>query len=368
MPWYSIKNINTIDSPSLVLYTQHLQQNLETMSALVNGNYARMMPHIKTNKMSQVIKQMLALGITQFKASTIAEAELAATCGAKFVVIAYQLVGPKIERFIKLITTFPNTEFATLADNRFTVSTLEELALAHNLKISVYIDINNGMNRSGIEFGDDFKTLATNLSSSNNLTFKGLHVYDGHIKGKNSYDRKEIVENAMHSVEQYFKTLQAKYPELQMICGGTPTFSSHASEINRICSPGTCVFWDWNYNDKLPEQDFDYAVLVVTRVISKPTQGIITIDLGHKAIGAENPIDKRVKFLNLDDYELLSQSEEHGVLKVKNSDNLNIGDVLYGVPYHICPTVNLYRDMSVISNHEKVATWEIEATTRKLTI
>jgi len=45
-----------------------------------------------------------------------------------------------------------------------------------------------------------------------------------------------------------------------------------------------------------------------------------------------------------------------------------VGDVLYGVPYHICPTVNLYDDVSVIKNHKKVATWEITARKRKLEI
>ena len=126
------------------------------------------------------------------------------------------------------------------------------------------------------------------------------------------------------------------------------------------------MLWDWGYGEKLTEQSFKYAALVVTRVISKPTEGIITVDMGHKSVSAENPIDKRVKFLNIDDYELLSQSEEHGVIKVKDWDKYKVGDVLYGIPYHICPSINLHDEVSVIENGKKVDTWEITARKRKL--
>jgi D-serine deaminase-like pyridoxal phosphate-dependent protein len=80
------------------------------------------------------------------------------------------------------------------------------------------------------------------------------------------------------------------------------------------------------------------------------------------------PIYQRVKFLNITHDELLSQSEEHGVLRVQNWDKLNVGDVLYGVPYHICPTVNLHDEVSVIRNKNKVAVWDITARKRKLEI
>ena len=90
--------------------------------------------------------------------------------------------------------------------------------------------------------------------------------------------------------------------------------------------------------------------------------------MGHKAIAAENAIDKRIRFLNLEHYELLSQSEEHGVLRVENWDKLQVGDVLYGVPYHICPTVNLYDEAYVVANGRSDKIWEISARKRKISI
>jgi D-serine deaminase-like pyridoxal phosphate-dependent protein len=97
---------------------------------------------------------------------------------------------------------------------------------------------------------------------------------------------------------------------------------------------------------------------------------LVAIDLGHKAVAAENPIDKRVQLFNAPDYELLSQSEEHGVLRVSDEDweKVKVGDVFYGVPYHICPTVNLYEEAQVVENRKVTETWQVLARRRKISV
>lgn len=365
--WYEIKNVDVVDSPSVVLYLDQLKFNVQEMMDLVDGDLTRLMPHIKTNKMPKVMEHLLASGITNFKASTVAEAEIAAEAGAKSVLIAHQLVGPKIDRFLNLTSHFPETEFSTLIDNIGSAELLNQKAEEKGLTIPIYIDINNGMNRSGIKIGPQLDELTDYLKICKSLLLKGLHAYDGHLRDVDFTIRKQKIETGVKDVDAYFEALRIDHPSAELICGGTPSFTSHALQQQRITSPGTCVLWDWGYAEKLSEQNFKYAALLVTRIISKPTEGIITVDLGHKSVAAENPIDKRVKFLNLDNYELLSQSEEHGVIKVADWDAWKVGDVLYGVPYHICPTINLHDEVSVIEDGLKKDTWEITARKRRLT-
>tara|TARA_R110002073_G_scaffold128999_3_gene275149 strand:- start:113069 stop:114181 length:1113 start_codon:yes stop_codon:yes gene_type:complete len=366
--WYTIQNIKEVDSPSVVLYKERLSFNIDNMLLMVNNDPSKLMPHIKTNKMPKVIALMIDKGIKKFKSSTIAEAEIAAREGAERVLIAHQLVGPKINRFGLLTTSFPNTKFSTIVDNLVSVKKLEREAIERKSVFSVFIDINSGMNRSGIQIGDELDQLIEKIKNSSYLTFKGLHVYDGHLRNPNFKDRKTTIENEFTKVVTLYNTLKGHDSSLQLISGGTPSFTSHVTEDDRICSPGTCLLWDWGYEEKLTEQEFKYAALLVTRVISKPTNGIITVDLGHKSVAPENSIDKRIKFLNLKDYELLSQSEEHGILKVKDWEHIQIGDVFYGVPYHVCPSINLHDDVSVIVQGEKVDVWKIEARKRKISI
>nr|WP_299170963.1 D-TA family PLP-dependent enzyme [uncultured Allomuricauda sp.] len=364
--WFEIENIDEVDSPSIALYKERLKFNLDEMLALVGGNTDRLMPHVKTNKMPEVLKLLIEMGITNFKASTISEAEIAAEAGARSVLIAHQLVGPKVDRFLELSTHFQSTCFSTIIDSVDAAFLLNKKAEKKEQKVNVYVDINNGMNRSGIKMGPGLDALLAAIKECNGLEFKGLHVYDGHLRDPEFSVRNKKIESGFEDVTTYFDALQKIYPNIKMICGGTPSFTSHLLNESRITSPGTCVLWDWGYSEKLTEQNFKYAALLVTRIISKPTEDIVTLDLGHKSVASENPIDKRVKFLNIDNYELLSQSEEHGVLKVSNWDKLKVGDVLYGIPYHICPTINLHDEVSVIENGLKTDSWEITARKRKL--
>ena len=110
-----------------------------------------------------------------------------------------------------------------------------------------------------------------------------------------------------------------------------------------------------------------YSSLVISRVISVVDENTICTDLGHKSVAAENPLP-RVHFLNAEDAEPIGQSEEHLVVKVPDASVYKVGDVLYGVPVHICPTVALYDRAIVIENNKAVDEWRVIARDRKITV
>lgn len=151
------------------------------------------------------------------------------------------------------------------------------------------------------------------------------------------------------------------------MAGGSPTFPIYASK-GVECSPGTFVYWDKGYHDSLPEQSYEFAALVLTRVISLPASNIICVDLGYKAIASENELSKRVHFLNAPDLKVIGHSEEHLVLEGSENHHYKIGDVLYAVPYHICPTCALYEKAQVIQQGKKVNEWKVLARDRIIAI
>ena len=71
--WYTIEEIEDIDSPALVIFKDRVQMNIQQMIKIV-GDPLRLMPHIKTYKIAEVIKMQLESGINKFKCATIAEA------------------------------------------------------------------------------------------------------------------------------------------------------------------------------------------------------------------------------------------------------------------------------------------------------
>src|SRR5690606_34056947 len=114
----------------------------------------------------------------------------------------------------------------------------------------------------------------------------------------------------------------------------------------------------------LPEQSFLTAGGRMCRVISKPGIDAICVDLGYKAVASENPLNQRLHFLDRPDLTPKMQSEEHLVLTTTEADIYEIGDVLYALPIHICPTVNLYNCMLVVKNGMCVDQWIIDGRNR----
>jgi D-serine deaminase-like pyridoxal phosphate-dependent protein len=364
--WYALEHPEEVDSPALLVYKDRVASNIQSMIRIA-GDSGRLIPHVKTHKMAEIVKMQMEAGIRQFKCATIAEAEMLAGAGATQILVAYQLTGPKAARFLSLVRAYPQTEFASLADNMESASLLNDLFGKENSAARVFIDVDAGMHRTGIAPDDSLYNLYIHIERLPHISCMGLHVYDGHVRQEDFELRRKQSESGMAEVKAIGdKITGAGYPKLMIIAGGTPTFTVHSLDRDLFCSPGTCLLWDYGYDVSLKEQPFEFAALLLTRVISKPARGLITTDLGHKSVAAENPISQRIFFLNLEDYTVRSQSEEHLVLEVKDWDQIQTGDVLYGVPYHICPSVALYDEANVIENGKVTGTWSVAARRRKL--
>ena len=367
-PWYTIRNIDEVDTPALIIYPDHVRKNLEVLKSFVT-DMTRVRPHIKTNKCPQVSRMMMEAGIHNFKCATIAEAEMLAMEGAHDVLLAYQPVGPKAKRFCELQVKYPQTIFSCLIDNPDSLKALSGLAADNNTTIRVYIDLNVGMNRTGIRPGKEAFQLFKEASVSRGIVFMGLHVYDGHIRDADLETRTRICDEAFRPIAALRKEIiSAGAKDPIVIAGGTPTFPIHARRKDVEVSPGTFIFWDRGYQQILSEQPFEYGALVVTRVISTPDEYTVCLDLGHKAIAAENEITRRVFLLNAPGLTPTGHSEEHMVFRSESKHHFRVGQVFYGVPYHICPTVALYEEAGVCRGGVVSETWPILSRKRRITV
>lgn len=365
MNWYSIKNINSIDSPALLLYKERIQQNISRAVEMIE-DVAFLRPHVKTNKIAEVCAMMMDAGIIKFKCATIAEAEMLAMEHAKDILLAYQPVGPKMQRLLRLVQKYRQTTFRCLTDNLDSAQALSTLFADSNDTIDVLIDLNTGMNRSGIKPSSAFD-LAQQVTKLAGIRLFGLHAYDGHLRDTDLEQRQYKSDDAFDQVTELASQIETHTgTTLTIVAGGSPTFPTHAKRKIE-CSPGTFVFWDWGYKHQLPDEPFEYAALVLTRVISIVDEQTITTDLGHKSIAAENPLP-RVHFLNAPGLTPVSQSEEHLVLRITDGSKWKLGDVLYGVPVHVCPTVALYHEAVVVENNNAVTKWKVVARDRAIGI
>ena len=360
--WYYIENIDAMDSPALAIYPERILSNIYKMIEVV-GDVNRLRPHVKTHKMSEVVQMQIDAGIWKFKCATIAEAEMLGDLEVQDVLIAYQPVGPTIGRVFKLIQKYPQTRFSILVDDQENVKTIAALSQKLEASISVFLDIDVGMHRTGIA-PDRALGLYSFCESMSGIQPIGLHAYDGHVHHENAELRRNAAAEVNEIIDKLYNDLDK---QLEVVVSGSPSFPYHAERKKYTCSPGTSLLWDWRYGNMCEDQEFLHAAVVIARVISKPGFKYICVDLGHQSIASEMPFP-RVHFINLPDATQVKHSEEHLVLEVADNTSIHLGDVLYGIPMHICPTVALHESVSVIEHKTIVDSWEVVARKRKITL
>jgi D-serine deaminase-like pyridoxal phosphate-dependent protein len=364
-PQYTIRDVSELLSPGLLIFRSLLRQNLETMIAMAHGA-ERLRPHVKTHKMSEIVRLAESIGIRKHKCATLAEAEMVAAAGGTDVMVSYPLVGPNLKRFTNLVRGYRSTTFRTTVDHPDSARALSEAVAGLDRPVPVAVDLDIGMGRTGIEPGDAAAELYALVDRLPGLVADGLHAYDGHIRDTDLDARKSNtwagLERALALRDRLVKRGQ-DVPRL--VLGGTPTFPIHSElEVPGVeCSPGTITLNDQSYSERYPDLPFKPAALLLTRVISRPRPGRLCLDLGHKAVAAD-PVGARARLLDIDDAKAVNHSEEHLVVETSHADDFPIGTALLAVPTHICPTVALHRRADVIEDGELVARWEVTARDR----
>ena len=360
LKWYEIKDAENVVSPALLIYPERIDKNIQTMIGIAEGTEF-LRPHIKTHKMAEIIKMQMHHGIHMFKCATLTEAELLAQCGAEDILLALQPVGPNIKRFFDLMEKYPNSKFSTLVDNEASIQAFAQIAASKNKKVALWLDINNGMDRTGIVPGNRAIELYQAIDKNPNLIAKGLHVYDGHIHEPDFDKRKKMCDADFAPILKLKADLEKLGIKVEgLVAGGTPSFPIHAKRKNVVTSPGTTTLWDSGYGNSYKDLDFLNAAVLLTRITSKPQPDLLCFDLGHKSVASEMSLP-RVEIMGLEGSEQISQSEEHLVVRCSEVDKYNVGDTFYAIPLHICPTVSKYPEALTVADGVVTGAWKVAA-------
>jgi len=369
-PPYRIDDTSQIISPGLVLFREILVDNIRKMIQIA-GSPERLRPHCKTHKIRQVTELELELGIAKHKCATLAEAEMLAEAGARDIFLAYNLVGPNIDRAVNFVAKYPDIAFSATADHPEPVRALSEAFSAAGKEIEVLLDIDTGLHRTGLPPGDAAFFLYESIAESPALHPGGLHAYDGQNHQTPLEERTVAVQAVWQETAAFRDRLvEAGLPVPRIVAGGTGSFPIFAAISDRALelSPGTCVFHDAGYGEMFPDMDFTPAAVILTRCISRPGENRVTFDLGYKACAADQPEGRRLVFPALPDAKEVLQNEEHLVLETARADEFEPGDELLAISRHACPTSALHKEVYVVSDGKLVDRWEVVARDRRITV
>ncbi|MGB6900812.1 MAG: D-TA family PLP-dependent enzyme [Candidatus Acidiferrum sp.] len=355
-PSYTVSSVEDVMTPALVVYPEIIASNIERTLALLSGDANRWRVHIKTAKLGYTLRMMIERGIFNFKCATTLELLVACQCGAADVLVAYPVIGANARRVQEIAEQFPAVRVSVLVENE------EQARQWRGSRLGVFVDINPGMNRTGIDegHGAEVFNLAKAIGAAG-LEFRGLHYYDGHRREPDEQKRTAAAHcgyDRLLEIVIEIERIGIRVPEV--ITAGTPTLPSSisyegfrsAAFIHRV-SPGTVVYCDATSLAQLSAKyGYRPAVLVLSRVVSHPRVGIVTCDGGHKSVSADSGVPTCV-VLGHPELTPLSPSEEHLPLQVaEGAAGPKVGTLLYLLPRHICTTVNNFNDALVVRNGE----------------
>ncbi len=357
-PWdqsYGVSGIDDVLTPALVIYPDLVAANIERTIELLDGDASRWRVHIKTAKLGYTLRLLVERGVRNFKCATTLE--LLVACRERSFRCAARLSGDGRE-------CAAGRGKSRISSRRSVISVLAEnegqLQQWRKSGVGLFLDVNPGMNRTGIEQNDGHKVLAMARAIADaGLEFRGLHYYDGQYGAVAEPQRTQAAHRGYDRLLEIVSELDrsgVRVPEV--ITSGTPTFPCSLSYdgfrrgqfVHRV-SPGTVVYCDATSLQELPHgYSYRPAVLVMARVVSRPRAGIVTCDAGHKTVSADAGVPTCV-VVGHPELTPLSPSEEHLPMAVaEGAPGPQIGDALFLLPRHICPTVNNFDDALLVRN------------------
>jgi D-serine deaminase-like pyridoxal phosphate-dependent protein len=351
-PRYRISDTDKLLTPALVVYPEVVSSNIERTLHLLGGDANRWRAHIKTAKLAYTLRMLNGRGVRTFKCATTLELLVACRSGAVDVLLAYPTMGANALRVREIAERFPEVCVSVLAENQ------EQVRQWKGSTVGVFVDINPGMNRTGIEPSDPDRIIGlVRAIAGAGLEFRGVHYYDGQFGGLEERERTVAARAGYDRLLELASEIGRNgliVPEV--ITAGTPTFPSSLAYrgfqgnkfIHRV-SPGTVVYCDATSLAQLSnEYGYAPAVLVATRVVSRPHEGIFTCDAGHKTVSADAGVPTCV-VVGHPELTPLGPSEEHLPLQsTTEGKGPQVGEVLYLLPRHICPTVNNFDEALLV--------------------
>ena len=369
-PGYTVSNLDDVMTPALLVYPEYIASNIERTLALLGGDGDRWRVHIKTAKLGYTLLMLLERGVRNFKCATTLELLVACQSGAADVLVAYPVIGANARRVREIAELFPQVRISVLVENP------EQLQQWRGSRLGIFIDINPGMNRTGIDEGHGAEVfdLAKAIGASG-LEFRGVHYYDGQHRQPDMRERTVAAHHGytrLIEIVSEIERIGVRVPEV--ITAGTPTLPTslsfegfrNAGFVHRV-SPGTVVYCDASSLAQLPaEYGYRPAVLVLTRVVSHPRVGIVTSDGGHKSVSADSGVPTCV-VMGHSELTPLSPSEEHLPLQVQEgASSPAVGEALYLLPRHVCTTVNNFNDALLVRKGEIESVEKVTARGREM--
>ncbi len=356
-----------LDTPCLVVDEEILERNIRTMQSYLTSLGKQLRPHAKTHKCSRIAQKQVEAGCRGICVAKMSEAEVLVEKGFRGVLITSPVVtNLKIERLMACLSRDP--ELMVVVDSPTNARMLNEAARKHGLELSVLVDLDPGMGRTGAAFQEGL-ALGRWIEGLPGLRLRGIQCYAGHVQHIPSFEqRRQASVGWLNQAAEVFRQFQKNGLPCAIFTGsgtGTHEIDCQVAELTDL-QAGSYTLMDAEYlnigssQNPLKFEKFPPALTLLTTVISSNHPDFFTVDAGLKALyhHGGNPSVLHPEGLGLT-YEWWG--DEHGRINVPGAlRKFEIGEVLELVVSHCDPTVNLFDNFYVTRKGLVVDIWPID--------
>ncbi|MBB6454923.1 D-serine deaminase-like pyridoxal phosphate-dependent protein [Salirhabdus euzebyi] len=361
--------ITDLDTPTLLVDIDRLKKNINKMTSFAKDNNVHLRPHIKTHKSIHIAKMQLDMGATGITVAKIGEAEVMVEAGINDILIAFPIANKtKISRVKKLINRGVSLKLAV--DQIEQLRILQQAFANDSFELEVWIKVNSGLNRCGVEPGKDVLELAKEISMSKNVTLGGIFTHAGH-----SYASKSFEE--IHNIGVYEgKAIAESAADCENIgipvpirsVGSTPTYqiAGKVEGVNEV-RPGNAAFFDAIQVGLGVAKEEECALTLLASVVGVYKESRLVLDTGSKSLALDkgahgnDTVKGFGKIVGHPDITLERLSEEHGVAIFPTRTELKLNDRVQIIPNHACTVANLFDHYVVHKNGRVMTTWPVDA-------
>jgi D-serine deaminase-like pyridoxal phosphate-dependent protein len=353
--------VASLETPVVVVDLDRTDSRIASMAALMRDRGIALRPHAKTHKSVEIARRQIAAGATGLTVATIGEAEVFADAGLVDLFIAYPLVvrGPAIDRLRLLASR------STLSVGADSIAGLDALAAALSgveTSLRVLIEIDTGGSRTGVRPAEA-GALARHAADLG-LTVAGAFTHEGHgyrggatrgAAGDDAASGLAVAEAALRD---------AGFEPSVLSAGSTPTAEASAHGVVTEERPGTYVYGDRLQAAIAGDSAEDAALMVAATVVSEGSGGGFVIDAGAKILAQDvSPlIPGHGAIVGSPEAVISRLNDHHGVVDLPSGTaRPAIGSVVWVVPNHVCPVVNLVDSFVVAQGGRVVDRWPVDA-------
>ncbi|EAQ78060.1 D-TA family PLP-dependent enzyme [Blastopirellula marina] len=353
-----------ISTPAMVIDLPIVEKNLQKLHSYADQHGLHVRPHTKTHKSRYFARMQLKQGSSGLTVAKVGEAEVMALESSD-ILIAYPAIDPDRRRRLAQLAQQHTVRVAV--DSAYGVSALAAAAQEAGSTIGILVDVNVGMNRTGVSTPVEALQLAQQIAQSeNSLRLDGIFFYPGHI-WRPADEQAEPLRQVDAILAEVITLWESHGLSANIVSGGsTPTaYQSHLLPSQTEIRPGTNIFNDMNTVRAGYCELSECAVAIICTVVSTAVPGKCVIDAGTKTLTSDRnvtqPDSGHGHVLEYPRGKIVRLSEEHGEIDFADCDTLpKIGERLTVIPNHICPCVNLQNQVYLQTPEKTIAMTDID--------